>query len=98
MVAPVVAAIMLRWIFNDQFGIVNVVLDQIGIEGPSWFTQRWSAFAIILLTDVRLWTPWFTLLLRRPAKPAEGTVRGRRHRRHQPLARVPLLDGRCCAR
>jgi multiple sugar transport system permease protein len=63
MVAPVVAAIMLRWIFNDQFGIVNVVLDQIGIEGPSWFTQRWSAFAIILLTDVWLWTPWFTLLL-----------------------------------
>jgi multiple sugar transport system permease protein len=54
---------MLRWIFNDQFGIVNVVLDQIGIEGPSWFTQRWSAFAIILLTDVWLWTPWFTLLL-----------------------------------
>jgi multiple sugar transport system permease protein len=63
MVAPVVAAIMLRWIFNDQFGIVNVILDQIGIEGPSWFTQRWSAFAIILLTDVWLWTPWFTLLL-----------------------------------
>src|SRR5882672_626772 len=55
MVAPVIAAIMLRWIFNDQFGIVNVVLDQVGIEGPSWFTQRWSAFAIILLTDVWLW-------------------------------------------
>ena len=61
--AVMVAAIMLRWMFNDQFGIVNIILDQIGIEGPSWFTQRWSAFAIILLTDVWLWTPWFTLLL-----------------------------------
>ena len=63
MVAPVIAAIMVRWMFNDQFGIVNVVLEAIGIEGQPWLTQRWSAFAVILLTDVWLWTPWFTLLL-----------------------------------
>ena len=31
MVAPVIAAIMLRWMFNDQFGIV--VLEAMGIEG-----------------------------------------------------------------
>jgi multiple sugar transport system permease protein len=63
MVAPVVAAIMIRWMFNDQFGIVNVVLEAIGLEGQPWLVQRWSAFGIILLTDVWLWTPWFTLLL-----------------------------------
>ena len=63
MVAPVIAAIMVRWMFNDQFGIVNVVLEAIGLEGQPWLTQRWSAFAVILLTDVWLWTPWFTLLL-----------------------------------
>jgi ABC-type sugar transport system permease subunit len=63
MVAPVIAAIMIRWMFNDQFGIVNVVLDAIGIGGQSWFTQRLSAFGVILMTDVWLWTPWFTLLL-----------------------------------
>jgi len=63
MVAPVIAAIMLRWMFNDQFGIVNVMLEAIGIEGRSWFTDRWSAFAVIVMTDIWLWTPWFTLLL-----------------------------------
>src|SRR3954447_15133456 len=63
MVAPVIAAIMIRWIFNDQFGIVNVVLEAIGLEGQPWLVQRWSAFAIIVLTDIWLWTPWFTLLL-----------------------------------
>jgi multiple sugar transport system permease protein len=63
MVAPVIAAIMLRWMFNDQFGIVNVVLETIGIEGQPWMAQRWSAFGVILLTDIWLWTPWFTLLL-----------------------------------
>ncbi len=63
MVAPVIAAIMVRWMFNDQFGIVNVVLEALGGEGQPWLTQRWSAFSIIVLTDVWLWTPWFTLLL-----------------------------------
>jgi multiple sugar transport system permease protein len=59
----VIAAIMIRWIFNDQFGIVNVVLEAIGLEGQPWLVQRWSAFGIIVLTDIWLWTPWFTLLL-----------------------------------
>ena len=63
MVAPVIAAIMVRWIFNDQFGIVNVVLEALGFEGQPWLAMRWSAFAIILLTDIWLWTPWFTILL-----------------------------------
>jgi len=63
MVAPVIAAIMMRWMFNDQFGIVNVVLEAVGIEGQPWMAQRWSAFGVILLTDIWLWTPWFMLLL-----------------------------------
>jgi len=63
MVAPVIAAIMMRWMFNDQFGIVNVVLEGLGLETISWFTQRFLAFSVILFTDIWLWTPWFTILL-----------------------------------
>ena len=63
MVAPVIAAIMIRWMFNDQFGIVNVALDIFGVPPIAWLTQRWTAFFAILITDVWLWTPWFTLLL-----------------------------------
>jgi multiple sugar transport system permease protein len=63
MVAPVIAAIMIRWMFNDQFGIVNVVLETFGIPGLSWLTERSTAFFVILLTDIWLWTPWFALIL-----------------------------------
>jgi multiple sugar transport system permease protein len=59
MVAPVIAAIMIRWMFNDQFGVVNAALESLGIAPISWLTQRWT----ILLTDVWLWTPWFALIL-----------------------------------
>src|ERR1700716_4647491 len=57
MVAPVVAAIMVRWMFNDQFGIVNAVLEGLGLEGQPWLVEGWSAFGIIVLTDIWLWTP-----------------------------------------
>jgi multiple sugar transport system permease protein len=63
MVAPVIAAIMIRWMFNDQFGVVNAALDGLGIAPVSWLTQRWTAFFVILITDVWLWTPWFALIL-----------------------------------
>ena len=63
MVAPVVAAIMIRWMFNDQFGVVNVVLEAVGLPGQPWLAQRWTAFSVILMADIWLWTPWFALLL-----------------------------------
>jgi len=63
MMAPVIAAIMIRWMFNDQFGIVNVILGVFGVPQVAWLTQKWTAFLAILLTDVWLWTPWFALLL-----------------------------------
>lgn len=63
MVAPVVAAIMIRWMFNDQFGIVNVVLESVGLSPLPWLAKRWSAFTVILIADIWLWTPWFALLL-----------------------------------
>ena len=63
MVAPVVAAIMIRWMFNDQFGVVNAALEALGLPGQPWLAQRWGAFGVILLADVWLWTPWFALLL-----------------------------------
>jgi multiple sugar transport system permease protein len=63
MVAPVIAAIMIRWMFNDQFGVVNAALEALGVAPVSWLTQRWTAFFVILITDVWLWTPWFALIL-----------------------------------
>lgn len=63
MVPPVVAAIMVTWMFNDQFGIVNVVLDALGVESVAWLVGRWTSLGIVVLTDVWLWTPWFTILI-----------------------------------
>jgi multiple sugar transport system permease protein len=63
MIAPVVAAIMITWMFNDQFGIVNVILQALGFEPVVWFLYRWTSMAIVVLTDIWLWTPWFAIIL-----------------------------------
>jgi multiple sugar transport system permease protein len=63
MIAPVVAAIMITWMFNDQFGIVNVILQALGFEPVVWFLYRSTSMAIVILTDIWLWTPWFTIIL-----------------------------------
>ncbi|MFN8446654.1 MAG: sugar ABC transporter permease [Caldilineaceae bacterium] len=39
-IVPIVASIaVLMWIFHGQFGIVNLLLKQIGISGPAWLTD-----------------------------------------------------------
>jgi ABC-type sugar transport system permease subunit len=63
MVAPVVAAIMITWMFNDQFGVANVIVQALGFEPVAWLINRWTAMAVVILTDVWLWTPWFTILI-----------------------------------
>jgi multiple sugar transport system permease protein len=63
MVPPVVAAIMITWMFNDQFGIANVVLEALGFAPVPWLVGRWTSLGIVIVTDVWLWTPWFTILI-----------------------------------
>ncbi len=63
MVAPVVAAIMITWMFNDQFGIANVVIQALGFEPVAWLVSRSTALGVVIMTDIWLWTPWFTILI-----------------------------------
>src|SRR5262249_57212535 len=44
MVAPVIAAIMIRWVCNAHFRVLNAVLEGLGFAPVSWLTQRWTAF------------------------------------------------------
>jgi multiple sugar transport system permease protein len=49
---PTVAlAILWLWIFNGQYGILNFVLDKVGVKGPGWLSDpNWSKPALILLS------------------------------------------------
>ena len=50
----VAVALMWRWIFSTEFGLLNALLSMIGIEGPSWLTDRiWVLPSFVIM---RLWS------------------------------------------
>jgi multiple sugar transport system permease protein len=63
MVAPVVASIMIAWIFNDQFGIANVIVTALGFPPVAWLVTPWLGLSIVIVTDVWLQTPFYVLII-----------------------------------
>lgn len=50
----VAAAIVWAWIYHPEFGLVNYLLAQIGIQGPMWLEQsRWAMPAVIIMSNWR---------------------------------------------
>jgi multiple sugar transport system permease protein len=53
-ISGVAVAMLWRWMFNGEYGLVNTLLDKIGIDGPAWFLdERWALPALIVTS---LWT------------------------------------------
>jgi multiple sugar transport system permease protein len=48
-VSGVAVSMLWVWTFNTDFGLVNGLLEKVGIQGPGWFSDsRWSLATIIL--------------------------------------------------
>ena len=62
-IAPVITATMIRWSFNDQFGVITTLLAYLGAPDIAWLSDRWPSFALVILTDIWIWAPWFTIIL-----------------------------------
>lgn len=63
MVAPVVSGLQWRWLFADQYGIINHLLDMVGIKAPFWFTSPSSAWITVIVANLWLATPFVILVL-----------------------------------
>ncbi|MCC9077054.1 sugar ABC transporter permease [Litorilinea aerophila] len=47
----VAVALLWRWIFSKEFGLLNLGLSFLGIEGPGWLTDPdWALWALILMS------------------------------------------------
>ncbi|WP_425389391.1 carbohydrate ABC transporter permease [Cryptosporangium arvum] len=50
---PVAVAMIWRWIYSGDFGILNYLLSLVGIEGPHWIAD--SRTALIAMVIVGIW-------------------------------------------
>ncbi|HWK29668.1 MAG TPA: sugar ABC transporter permease, partial [Solirubrobacter sp.] len=65
MFAPVVAGYEWRWIFDDQVGVANYLLQTVGIvdEPVAWLTSPHLAFWTIIVADVWYSTPFLMIIV-----------------------------------
>lgn len=57
----VAVATLWRWIFNDQFGILNLLLEKVGIVGPPWLSSETWALPALIITS--FWTVGGTMII-----------------------------------
>ncbi len=49
--AGVAVSLLWLWIFNPRFGVINVLLAKIGIQGPMWLgSETWAMPALIIMS------------------------------------------------
>lgn len=51
-VAPAAAAMVWRWLFNSQFGLLNKILESIGLSGVNWLSNPSITVYIVALVGV----------------------------------------------
>lgn len=60
-IGGVAVAMVWRWLFNSDYGLVNIALGRVGVHGPSWLTdEQWSLRALIIMS---LWSFGGTMLI-----------------------------------
>lgn len=47
----VAVALLWRWLFSPEFGLINQILSLVGIKGPSWLgDQNWALPSLVLMS------------------------------------------------
>lgn len=61
-IAPVAVGTMWRMLLNPRAGLINYLLQRIGIPGPNWLATPLTAFISILMVDIWEWTPFAMII------------------------------------
>jgi multiple sugar transport system permease protein len=63
MLAPIVAGLIWRFMYNPQIGIINFLLRLLHVRGPIWLGDPSVALPAVVLVDVWQWAPFMFLML-----------------------------------
>ena len=63
LVAPIVAAVMWRFMYQPDFGVINYLIGLVGLPTPGWLSDPDIALFAIAAIDVWQWTPFVFLIV-----------------------------------
>ena len=58
-----VSAFAWRFMFNQEFGLINGVLSAIGLEPVAWFDNQWTSLFTAIVTNIWLGVPFMMVSL-----------------------------------
>ncbi|MBG0566285.1 carbohydrate ABC transporter permease [Actinoplanes aureus] len=58
-----ISAFAWKFLFNERLGLVNSLLNAVGIDSVAWFSERWSALLVAILTNIWLGVPFMMVAL-----------------------------------
>ena len=78
-ISPVAIGLIWRMLLHPDLGIINYLLDVIGIGGRAWLGNHATALNTIILVDTWQWTPFMMIifysgLLSLPKEPYEAAI------------------------
>jgi multiple sugar transport system permease protein len=78
-ITPAVAGLLMRWMFESNWGLVNYFLSLIGVQGPGWTGDPAWALWSLILADVWQNTPFVVLVIYAglqsiPVEPLEAAM------------------------
>lgn len=62
MLAPVIVGAFWRLMLDSQFGVVNGMLEVVGLDGLPWLTQPRLALMSLIVADSWQWTPFIMVI------------------------------------
>lgn len=62
MLSFIVIGVSWRWILGNNFGILNYILDTVGLQPINWLTQTFSATVMVILASIWARTGYFMVI------------------------------------
>ena len=61
---PVLPGILsVRWMMSSQWGILNLITEDLGLGTHHWLASRWTAIAALILFHIWKYLPFWTVIL-----------------------------------
>ena len=74
MIAPIAVGLAWRYMFDAQFGLINALLNAVGLNAQIWLADPHLAFIAIVVADIWQWTPFVFIMMIAALAGIDGSV------------------------
>jgi multiple sugar transport system permease protein len=74
MIAPICVGLIWRYLFDANFGPINLWIASLGLQPQSWLAEPALAFGAMVVTDIWQWTPFVFIMVLAALQGIDGSV------------------------